>query len=395
MKKILKLLKSPNAPTVIRIIILIVPVVFLIVIKAIGKDLNLEDFFSISTFCTLVSVFLCKIIADFIIERIEAKNEDSIKLTEDYDSLIKKYSRADLLKYKDKTFPAVKLFFRTKDQPSFELDYGHGFEKKYKLPSQVASKSDYLMKAHRHSKKYNKMNLRLDDLKYEDGKLKLFYSQTYYYDSLITNRAMDYPWENGKTIREIYEPGPFLSDLSTSKLSNHLGFNGFVETSDGKIVFVLRGGNLTIGKNTWGSSVAASFKTEYALNSDRKLDDKGISNAIKKETEDELYINLPENADLSKSIFAFYRDIVEGGKPQFLFYYRLENCTYEEFEKNFREKYNKSDNVVDGERFIGLTVEELSQCKLSLNGMEHNGRFYKMTSSTAASLAMLIQYLKI
>ena len=78
-----------------------------------------------------------------------------------------------------------------------------------------------------------------------------------------------------------------------------------------------------------------------------------------------------------------------------MFYYRLENYTYEEFEKNFREKYNKSDNVVDGERFIGLTVEELSQCKLSLNGMERNGRFYKMTSSTAASLAMLLQYLKI
>ena len=66
-----------------------------------------------------------------------------------------------------------------------------------------------------------------------------------------------------------------------------------------------------------------------------------------------------------------------------------------QFEKNFREKYNKSDNVVDGERFIGLTVEELSQCKLSLNGMERNGRFYKMTSSTVASLAMLLQYLKI
>lgn len=389
-----KSINKTITPTFIRAIILSFPIVFLIVHKAMIGNLTLEDFFSIDTFTAIIIAFLCQTIADFVVKIIESKNEDSLKLTENNEGLLKKYNRANLLQFGNETFPTVCLLRRNCEDAPFHFVFDDtSYNKKYQLPAQIASNSDHLMKAHAHSKIYNQLNIRLDNIKQINNDIILSYSQTYYYDSLITNRSMDYCWENGKSIREVYEPGPFLSDLASSKLSNHLGFNGFLETSDEKIIFVKRGKDLSIGKSTWSGSIGASLKAMYALNEDQKLYAKGLSNAIKAEIQDELYIEIGEDVDLSKSIFAFYRDLVEGGKPQFLFYYKLDNYTFETFEKNFKQRYEKNNNVVDGTEFIGLSIEECRKCELASNGIVYNGNFYKMTASASSSMAMLFQYL--
>lgn len=382
-------------PTFIKAIVMLVPVTLLIVYKAVTKTLTLEEFFSIDTFIAIILAFLCQTLADFIVKTVESKNEDARKLTEDYQSLIKKYGRADLFRYHGVTFPAIRLFARQKTDAPFRFVFDDSaYRVKYQLPSQIAARSDYLMNAHKSSNTYNQLNIRLDDVRREDEtNVVIKYSQTFYYDSLITNRSMDYRWENGKTVREIYEPGPFVSALNDSKLSNHLGFHLFLETADGKIIFVKRQKNVSIGKNTWGSSVAASLKAKYALDDEQKFSVRGLSDAIKKEIYDELYVRFDDETDFSQTIFAFYRDLVEGGKPQFLAYYQCPELTFDACYDGFKKGYEKKNNVVDGTEFIGLSLEDCRKCELQANGVTFDGKFYPMTASTVSSFAMLLDYL--
>lgn len=394
MKKrgISKTVKKVLSPALIKSIVLLVPVAILIVIKAKDGKLSLEDFFAIDTFSAILVAFVCQSVADLVIKIVEKKYEDSEKLTEDHKALCKKYCSETLLSFRNEQFPIVCLAHRKEADPPYDINFSGGLDKRYQLPKQVADRSESIMRAHKYSKVYNQIALRLEDLRVEGNAVELEYSRTTYFDSLLTNRAMDYSWENGRSVREVYEPGPFLNSLKESKLSNHLGFNGFVETADGKIIFVKRGQKMSIGKGTWSNSVGASLKAKYALDDNRVFNREGLSRAIREEIRDELYIDIDQNVDLHKSIFAFYRDLAEGGKPQFLFYYKLEDVSFEQFENNFRERYSKKDNVVDGTEFKGLTREECQEAKIDGGGLMLGGEKYKMTASSAASVAMLLRF---
>ena len=69
-----------------------------------------------------------------------------------------------------------------------------------------------------------------------------------------------------------------------------LGFNGFIETSDEKFMFVFRKKGVSIGEGTYSNSVAASLKTKYALNPSSQFTMAGLENGIIREIEDELGI---------------------------------------------------------------------------------------------------------
>lgn len=393
-----KLITAEN----IKIIILFVPMLILLIFEVKSGEFQLENYLDTGVFVSVAFVMICNTIA-YILERFIGKHcEDAVKLTTDYSALIKKYSREKLLVERGQIFPVIELAGRNIEGPPFYIEInGCNAHKHYQLPSQVAKQSDYLFKAHEYSIVYNNMNIRLDDIEVRGLDVELIYSNTTYYDSLITNRAMDYVWENGKSIREIYEPGPFLSTLEESKLSNHLGFNGFVELSDGKIIFVMRSGNLSIGKRTLASSVAASLKVKYCFDDQKRFTLQGLGDAIRCEVLDELKIELNENENLVNSIFSFYRDVLEGGKPQFLFYIKLENMTVDEFETNFKKKIKKNKQqdlkkaVVDGTHFQYFTIEELEQSTITSGKLIASGkREFDMMPSASASIALLLKYLK-
>lgn len=46
--------------------------------------------------------------------------------------------------------------------------------------------------------------------------------------------------KNEMTVRDILQYGPFIPELGESQLSNHLGFNGFIVTSDDMVPLVKR-----------------------------------------------------------------------------------------------------------------------------------------------------------
>ena len=183
-------------------------------------------------------------------------------------------------------------------------------------------------------------------------------SRTTYYNSLVTNRVMDYEFHAGLTIRKIFECGPMIKSLKQSALSNYFDFNGFIESADSEIMLVFRKKYVSIRNRLYGNSVEASLKFQYALNEKNIFTRKRLEKGIVWEIEDELGIHenelqLKEQKKLGAvQLLAAYRDIVEGGKPQLLFYAKafiekkaVEERFYDKIEKvKGKSKYNTETN---------------------------------------------------
>ena len=97
------------------------------------------------------------------------------------------------------------------------------------------------------------------------------------------------------------------------------------------------------------------------------------------------------------SIFAFYRDLVEGGKPQFLLYYKFGNKKLDvKFNKDGYEssqKQDKSTAMIDGTKYAFLTIDQLKQAYITQDEMFISGqkKKYKMTPSAVASVVLLLE----
>lgn len=393
----------------IRVYLLAIPLIIVLVNSIMNNGFNLEDFLDTDILISFILVAFCDSIAKWAQGYIQKKCEDSAKLTDDYSSLVKKYSCESLIEYgKNNKFPVICLCSRTKEQ-KWDIQVCDSNEEFYELPSQAANFSQELMNAHKQSVLYNQINIRLSSVNYDAEKrsVTLHTSRTYYFDSMITNRVCDYLLSNGKTIREIFEPGPYIRDLNRSKMSNHLGFNGFIMTNDGKIPFIMRSADLSIGKNTLADSIGASLKTKYAVGKDSgmRVTKQSIGYAMIREIEDELSLGELDvsNEEAADSIFAFYRDLVEGGKPQFLFFLKL-NISSEELRKNFTEashqkSITKQDKVIrDGKRMLLFDVEQLKNATITAGNMTvssgESAGSYPMMPSAAASVVMLLQFLE-
>lgn len=108
------------------------------------------------------------------------------------------------------------------DEP-FDIIMNHfNATKVYELPDEIVKRSDWLIKAHVDALKYNSRTVCLDDLKKCGNQVMLTYSNATYWDLLMTNRAMDYEWEDGRKTRDVYEPGPYISPLASSKTQRRL-----------------------------------------------------------------------------------------------------------------------------------------------------------------------------
>lgn len=390
-------------------VVLIIAIILIIVLHNGKADFSVSEVFDIKIVVSVAIILICDILSKFLNSFIERKCEDEAKLSSNYDELTKKYSKSNLYKCNENTIPIVLLATRTNNENIVIID---NKDKYYELPEQIKCNSGDIMKLHDQSVVYNNINIRLDDLENTNESIFLYSSRTFYYDSLVTNRACDYLL-NGKTIREIYEPGKYIRELKNSKFSNHLGFNGFVMTTDGKIPFVFRNQNVSIGKNTWGISIGASLKTEYAVeNSTYSFTNDGIGRAILMEIKDELKIKEFDNDDSTdydfdtqivrnaeKSIFAFYRDLVEGGKPQFVFFYKLlktdenmlSNGFYNRDSSNNKSKTDSEYKMKkDGKKICFFTIDELKSATIESGYITIGQRRLKVMPSVAACVAMLV-----
>lgn len=365
------------------------------------KPTDLIDFSLIISFIIL---FISNVFSNVILKKIRRVCEDAAKLSTDYKDLTEKYKLSKLITTKlinisndyDKKennncksissdendidndceyLPVEFICARKKSEEAYDIHFTNSLIH-YQLPEQIANISAYLFKAHRESDIHNSRCFRLEKISKIDNEINMHISITSYYDSLLTNRVMDFIWPDGRSNREVYEPGPYISSLEDSKMSNHIGINGIIETKDEKFIFVKQSGKNSIGKNTIGTSIGTTLKAEYILKRDGSLVEDAVVKAIQREIKEELEV---KDIEIKKeNIVAIYRDLVEGGKPQILFYKKLE--------KEYEFKVEKPD-----ERLIFIKRDTVMESEFKVDKIIMNKRPYSMMPSVVASI-VLIKY---
>lgn len=338
------------------------------------------------------------------------RQEDNAKLTNNYEGLCLRYRKTkNLIRYDNTGKPddAQVLKLYGKKTFAFPVTYDYALsgltieiadsQRRYITPEYISTHRDELIAAHNHSTVYNNLNIRIDNWYIADRQLHIETSRTSYFDSLVTNRAMDYHLASGISIRDAFEYMPQISPLKKSVLSNHIGFNGFIESSDGYIPFVKRSSTVSIGKRTIGTSVGASLKTKYALNEEGEFNIDGLLDAVQQEIFDELGIS-PEGLEPFSAenhhIIAAYRDLVEGGKPQFLVYVKSSHTKQEIealFHRNSQDKVKQM--LADGKQLVWVPREELKNLCITPASVIFKGTVMKMVPSATASIIMLLDYL--
>lgn len=328
-------------------------------------------------YCILLSlsiagiiVILCKILAFYIFRA----------LGKSYDDVVRLNILGDLnKKYEHDGSVGTLLFFKINwsDDEGMCKDFRIlDFENDvYKLPFEVGVYYRNIMDTYTDDNENNIM-IRVVGVSRVKKTLILKTARTTYFNSLVTNRAMDFKRPDGRTNREIYEPGPYLSRFEVSKLSNHLGYHGFIETTEegekeGYILFSKKSKKKgSIGKGKWECSLETALQAKFALKKG-KFTIEGLLNSMG----GSLFKNYPaweendpEYKIKKEDIICFYRDVLEGGKPQFIFYKKI-NKSLEDFIRSVKEKINNISSN-DMKEMIALRSNCLNDLKWGAHDFE-------------------------
>lgn len=223
-----------------------------------------------------------------------------------------------------------------------------------KLPEFIIGNGTEFIRAHKYSNLANNLTIRLDDISFENDILKMHTSRSYYYHMLLTNRCMDFQILDGMSIRKIYEFGSKVSLLKDSKLSNQIGINGMIVTSDGYLLVEKRDRKKTTWKNKFAQPISLALKS-----GDLKLDEndlmentfeyanKKMMDVIKKTMNGNFGLKEEDYEELSfeKNFLGIARDLLEGGKPNLYFVVTLKH-TSKELEKLLRKNAGRNDPKV-------------------------------------------------
>lgn len=398
MKKLSYLLKKYDIISVL--IMIFITILFVLYNYFNINKISILDFTIFSSVAIIATInVLGKILSILIV----SKYEDRTKLEDNYNILNKLYVADDLLTYTNSnknivTFPIIQDY-QYNDEIKIKIEDS---KQMYNIPDDIKQQTEHLFSAHNSSIIYNQLNVRVDDLFLKDNLLIIKTSRTTYFNSLLTNRSMDYLWTNGFTTRQLYAYGPFAPKFKNSELSNHLGFNGIVESIDGYIPLIKRGKSVSIGKRTYGTSIGASLKTKAALNKNEELTNEGLLNAVYDEINDELNIDKDAliSTSLEKTIISSYRELVEGGKPQLAVVVKSkldkDEITKMFLEKSKRMKKKKSMHskvIMDGNQIEWISKEDLNNATFNTNSIIIGNKTFNMTPSSVATIVMYLQYL--
>ena len=385
-RKIYMFNKSNIFSNFVQLILLLIIFTVVLILK-IKKVIKIEVFNSIvdtGLLFAIVIVIVTSILVSIIGYSFTKKHSEDIRINYQNIDILNKYESSNINKEDNIKYPIIDVIYSL----GKKIEIVDEENKFYDIPQEIYSQQSEIFKAYKGNVIFNSICVRVDRIDEQEEEIVLNTSRTYYYNSSITNRAADFVLENGCTIRDIYEPGPYIKSLENSKMSNHLGFNGFVITNDGYVPFIVRSKNVSIGKDTLANSIGASLKAKYALDCNGKKKEYPLGESIFNEIIDELNLGCLEieydtlgftPADLEKNIICFYRDIVELGKPQFLFYCKI-NLSKEQIDEAIKAKAietNKDTRKVqkDGDMAIFLNKEEI------LNGVSMNYSTIKLLST--------------
>ncbi|MCM3668290.1 hypothetical protein M3181_04635 [Mesobacillus maritimus] len=277
-----------------------------------------------------------------------------------------------------------------KDQP----------KKMFVLTPLIKSWYSDLMQAHKGSYIKNFETIRLDDYSLQANTLTLTTSRSNFYNHLLTNRAIDYEFQRNISIRKVFEFGPLLKPLNTSKLSNHIGINGIVLLSDGYTLIPRRGGKATYSKNKMTASIAAPLTSTSSMAEDHGTNEityQGLLKEVKNLLKTRLYIEVEElnDTDVEVNFLGFGREVYEGGKPQFYFMIKLKTISSKDYlqllDKN--KKRIKTNRSIDKDSDIYVcNLRSLSLKKNYSGTIECLNYYTKKVKFSSTEMSFLANY---
>ena len=190
------------------------------------------------------------------------------------------------------------------------------------------------------------------------------------------------------SIRNIYTYRNQILPLRDMPLSNHLGVNGIIRTKDGYIVGFYRDKTASIGKSTYSISIGAAVQVSDAVDSRRCFTEHGLEHAINNVIHDELNLSSDNyQFSIKDNIIAFYRDWVEMGKPQLLFYAKC-LLKAEELRNIVEKRKRKTEKRILFFSEDDLRTATITADLITINTSKRKKKYYKVFPSTAAGVYM-------
>ena len=288
-----------------------------IVIILIGLSINNFSLNQIMDWKYFSSIILAAVFL-FVIEILQNNllnyTEDIVKLSQDYNALVNKYYNVDFVITKNYCKILVEEIADLRNKEIVFTDDNND-DNKYSLPKVVDKNFITIFKSHSTSKIHNVKSIRLKDFSVEVNKVTFYTHRVTYYDLAVTNLACDYEFEKSLSVRELYEPGPYFTSIKNSKLANRLGFDFFLITKDGYILFVYRDSKQVMAKNTFSFSLSNNINIDEDKISFDFID-KNINNLINIS----IFANKEccSKCDLDIRWNFIYRDIHQCGVPKIL-----------------------------------------------------------------------------
>lgn len=322
--------------------------------------LNLNNILDWKFFYSIVVFFIFYKIVDKIQKIIFNLTEDAIKLTEDYDWLISKYYNVDFISINDYVNSINKRYICIQEVKRFNFGEKIRFiytGNKYQLPKVIDKNFDLILNSHSTSKINNALTVRIKSFDNKTNTIEL--EDSSYYDTAVTNLAADYYFKANQSVRELYEPGPFLSDINTSRMGNRFGYDCFYMTNDNYLLFAYRNNNKIMAKNTFTFSFSNNIKyNKYNDFNDMSDVSDNILNSIYKDIINDIKFCDKINIEL----VSLYRDIQQCGLPKLFFLVRL-NQNFDDIQLRF----NNTHNIRKNNKYFWININNINYMSINNN----------------------------
>ncbi|MEE1005929.1 MAG: sugar kinase [Acutalibacteraceae bacterium] len=226
------------------------------------------------------------------------------------------------------TLSSLSIYANNKNNPLNEIVITD-IDRRYPLPKYIQYNSQDLLKAHSTTSfKRNEATIRLSDIDYSNNRLHLFTERSTYYEMLMTNRCMDFEYQPNMTLRQIYEYAETITDIAESKLSNQIGINGLISTSDGYLLVEKRDRSKSTWKDKFSQPISLAMKKKDIKEHLEKaeLNNNDVSDIFLSIIDKTLLSNYGVSIkngdytfDIKQNFLGLARDLLEGGKPNLYF----------------------------------------------------------------------------
>lgn len=372
--------------------ILVVLIIFLSTGVFSDPEKSLLDYIEVKTFIAIVLFFILDTLSYALIALIGKKVEDKNKLTKNYDHLINRvYPLENVFTYTNPDQSQVK--FPSLLHPEFKYPSKFILAKdspvQYPIPEYCRKNYRELLSAHRYSKIRNSLLYRLDDLEIKNGEVRLSTSRTTSYDGLVTNRCMDYQFDE-LSVRQLYEMGPFLSDLKDSKMANHMGYNLYAMTSDDYLLMFYRRKDAETYKGSLGPTMTNIIS---ALTKENKMSLAMMEESFSRDLVRRLKLSNKPKITLENNVIGITRNLVEGGAVQLVLFVRLD-VTLAELCGHEIKKTTVVKDEISNRKLLAIKKNNLLDAHLEIDRFIIENKKYKSSPSALVPLAVTTDYLR-